>query len=281
MSFSCLPQQTLSDNTGDHIILCARWPSSISHVFPRRTPAESGSNMPLSGTLPALLSCWGVEKLPLPATISLRLPPSLGSTRSIYQQSPAGHRRVGLWDWSGGGGAVAALTDSTDNHCNGRGVRKVEGKQLFPQMPPPASSTQVILFAVREGCGGTEGVKNYRKEGEKITGGDAHWGLRRRVVRWISFIFRLYNCQISALKELNFGLVTKFGGPFKLYLSGSFIHLFLLIFSPSILCGEFLCVCFTYTGHFICGFPWMKASTKWHTNVYVIQIWHTLNIWEQ
>ena len=71
---------------------------------------------------------------------------------------------MGLQDWGGGWGAVAALTDSTDNHCNGHGVRKVEGKQLFPQMPSPASSTQVILFAVREGRGRNEGVKIHRRE---------------------------------------------------------------------------------------------------------------------
>lgn len=89
------------------------FPSSGPHSYHMYSPEEHQQRAtvtaPLSSSLADFLSCWGVEKLPLPATISLRFPLSQGNSGTVYQHSPPGHRRVGQWDsgvWGERGGLL-------------------------------------------------------------------------------------------------------------------------------------------------------------------------------
>lgn len=97
---SCLPQQTAPDSMNHHLFLpVLNGPHPYHMYFPEERQQRAAARVPLSRSLAAFLSCWGVEKLPLPATISLRFPPSQGNAGSVYQYSPPGHRRVGQRDW--------------------------------------------------------------------------------------------------------------------------------------------------------------------------------------
>lgn len=108
---TCLTQRTLPDNMDHHPFLQVLNGPHPYHMYsPEEHQQRVAVTAPLSSSLAAFLSCWGVEKLPLPATISLHFPPSQGNAGSVYQHSPPGHRGVGQRDSGVGEGEMLWLT---------------------------------------------------------------------------------------------------------------------------------------------------------------------------
>lgn len=121
---------SLPDNMNHHLFLPVLNGPHPYHLYPPEEHQQrAAATAPLSFSLAVFLSCWGVEKLLLPATIFLRSPPPISRERRFrLSAQPCRPHKGGTAGLRGAGGA---LTDSTDNHCNGCRVRKEGGKQLF------------------------------------------------------------------------------------------------------------------------------------------------------
>lgn len=171
---------SVPDNMNHHLFLPVLNGPHPYHLYPPEEHQQRAApTAPLSFSLAVFLSCWGVEKLLLPATIFLRSPPpqSRGNAGSVYQHSPAGPIRVGQRDWGVQGVLWLTVLIIT---VMGAGWGKREASSCFINATTSTlhSGGSVSSEWVSERTGRTDGVKSIGRRK-----GDAHCGLARRGVR--------------------------------------------------------------------------------------------------
>lgn len=145
-------------------------------------PAESGTSR-ASLLLPCcfsfLLKCCFLFLPPSPSAS----PPISGERWIRLSAQPSRPQRGGT---AGLRSAEGALTDSTDNHRNKCEVREVGSKQLFPKCHHCCHlQHHPVCWYCSQWVRNRKdrGSKNHRKQGGRISGGDAYRGLARHLVR--------------------------------------------------------------------------------------------------